>query len=152
MTIIFKFSPRFIQPAMKWGVYVLSATISCFIVLLLAVLFMLFKYRKKLKESSYSPVDKQSVNFESCVGGAKKPYIERLAQYLLGYSDAEVEGGTDDDEDDIEVDRGLTKLVPIQPSSESDGEYHASTSHVIRPRTQSYNQNNTTTAPQVGRQ
>lgn len=128
---------------MKWGVYLLSATISCFIVLLLAVLFMLFKYRKKLKESGYTPVNKQSINFESCVGGAKKPYIERIVQYLLGYHDAESETKDLDDDGEVEANRGLTKMVPIQPSSDSDLDYHIGT----RPRTSSYQNENA--IPQV---
>ena len=138
---------------MKWGVYFLSATISFFIVLLLAVLFMLFKYRKKLKESGYAPVKKQSINFEPCVSGRKKPYIERVVQYLLGYSDAE--GGTEDLDDDggvgdIKVNTArLTKIVPVQPSSDSDLDYHTGTSAApIRPRTGSYQNENV--IPQVG--
>ncbi len=130
---------------MKGGIYILSAMITFFIALLLAVLFMLLKYRKKLKDSNYTLVDQQRVNFESCVGGEKKPYIKRLVQYLLGYSDIEV---ADDGDSTSEVNTGLTKLVPVQPSSESDGEYHGSTSSLaIRPRTQSYQYRNT--VPQV---
>ena len=109
---------------------------------------MLFKYRKKLKESGYTPVNKQSINLESCVGGAKKPYIERIVQHLLGYHDAESETKDLDDDGEVEVNRGLTKMVPIQPSSDSDLDYHIGTSAVpIRPRTGSYQNENA--IPQV---
>ena len=140
---------------MKGGIYILLATISFFISLLLAVLFMLFKYRKKLKDSNHSPVEKQSINFESCVNGAKKPYIKRVVQYMLGYNEASEDTDHDDDGGGIGVNTGLTKLVSVQPSSESDGEFHGSThspygrtsSLAIRPRTQSSQNQNT--MPQV---
>jgi hypothetical protein len=132
---------------MKGEIYILLATIAFFIFLLLAVLFMLFKYRKKLNNSKYGGVEKQSINFEPCVDGAKKPYIERVVQYLLGYSEVS-EGTEEDDDGDIGVNTGLTKLVPVQPSSESDGEFYGSTqSLAIRPRTKSYQ--NEKTIPQV---
>ncbi|XP_028411252.1 synaptotagmin-17-like [Dendronephthya gigantea] len=129
---------------MKWAIYILSATISCFIVLLLAVLFILSKYYKRLKETRYTPVDKQSINFETCVDGKKKPYAERLVQYLLGYSDTD---GTNTDTDGLDnkgggldVQGGLpTKIVPVQPSSESDGDYHMGIPQKdMRPRTHTY--------------
>lgn len=107
---------------------------------------MLSKYYKKLKESKYTPVDKQSINFETCVDGKNKPYAERLVQYLLGYND--IDGANTDTEglnhdnkgNGLEVQTGLTtKLVPIQPSSESDGDYHTSTSQQdMRPRMHTY--------------
>lgn len=120
--------------AMEWSIFVLSAAASCFVVLLLAVIVMIFQYRKKLRQSNF-PIDSQTIKLQECLPGDQKPYTERLVQYLLGYS----EGNEPNSDGKQGSDAGFTKLIQVQPSSDSEYEYPSSTppDEVSRSRTHS---------------
>lgn len=100
------------------SIVILSATVSCFIVLILTLIIIILKYRKKEPASSQAS---QTVKLHPWSPGHKKPYSERVVQYLLGYSDGSE--GIADDETRGSNSAWLTRPVHVQPSSESDYEW-----------------------------